>query len=140
MQNALLNMDLEDNYRKALSELGYALEDLFEEEHDAGLGNGGTNQRLPFSVLVSLCSCLCARVSVLVSLCSCLCARVSVLVSVCSRLHVGVAFGSHYPVAPSFYRPGTTRGVLPRLDGDAGPARVGLRHPLQLRHLPAGDP
>jgi len=41
MQNALLNMDLEDNYKKALGELGYKLEDLYEEETDAALGNGG---------------------------------------------------------------------------------------------------
>lgn len=41
MQNALLNMDLEDNYRKALMELGYDLEVLYEEECDAALGNGG---------------------------------------------------------------------------------------------------
>jgi glycogen phosphorylase len=41
MQNALLNMDLEPNYRKALEELGFRLEDLFEHEKDAALGNGG---------------------------------------------------------------------------------------------------
>jgi len=41
MQNALLNMDLESNYRKALMELGYDLEKLYEEEPDAALGNGG---------------------------------------------------------------------------------------------------
>lgn len=41
MQNALLNMDLEANYKKALTELGYDLETLYEEEPDAALGNGG---------------------------------------------------------------------------------------------------
>jgi starch phosphorylase len=41
MQNALLNMDLEPNYRKALEELGFKLEDLYECEKDAALGNGG---------------------------------------------------------------------------------------------------
>ena len=41
MQNALLNMDLEENYKKALQELGFALEDLCEQEKDAALGNGG---------------------------------------------------------------------------------------------------
>ena len=41
MQNALLNMDLEDNYNVALKELGFALEDLYEQEKDAALGNGG---------------------------------------------------------------------------------------------------
>ena len=37
----LLNMGLESNYQKALSQLGYQLEELCEEEVDAGLGNGG---------------------------------------------------------------------------------------------------
>ena len=41
MQNALLNMDLEENYKQAISEIGYTLEDLYEEEGDAALGNGG---------------------------------------------------------------------------------------------------
>lgn len=30
MQNALLNMDLETNYRAALKEMGYALETMYE--------------------------------------------------------------------------------------------------------------
>ena len=41
MQNALLNMDLEDKYRKAMMELGFRMETLYEEECDAALGNGG---------------------------------------------------------------------------------------------------
>lgn len=41
MQNALLNMDLEGKYREALSELGFSLEELYEQEKDAALGNGG---------------------------------------------------------------------------------------------------
>ena len=41
MQNALLNMDLETNYRTALTEMGYDLEKLYEQEPDAALGNGG---------------------------------------------------------------------------------------------------
>jgi starch phosphorylase len=41
MQNALVNIDMEDSYRNALLEIGYTLEDLYEEETDAGLGNGG---------------------------------------------------------------------------------------------------
>jgi glycogen phosphorylase len=39
--NALVNLDLTDECRKALSELGYSLEDFLETEVDAGLGNGG---------------------------------------------------------------------------------------------------
>lgn len=41
LQNALLNMDLQDNYRTALKEMGYDLEKLYEQEPDAALGNGG---------------------------------------------------------------------------------------------------
>jgi starch phosphorylase len=32
---------MEESYRNALLDLGYKLEELYEEEHDAGLGNGG---------------------------------------------------------------------------------------------------
>jgi starch phosphorylase len=41
MQNALINIDLEPEYRDALEELGFKLEELYEEENDPGLGNGG---------------------------------------------------------------------------------------------------
>lgn len=41
MQNMLVNIDMEDKYRAALMEIGYNLEDLYEEETDAALGNGG---------------------------------------------------------------------------------------------------
>jgi len=40
-QNALANLDIEDNYRDALMELGVKLEDLMEHEADPALGNGG---------------------------------------------------------------------------------------------------
>ncbi len=39
--NALLNLDLEEAIREALQDLGMKIEDLQEEEADAGLGNGG---------------------------------------------------------------------------------------------------
>lgn len=41
MQNALVNIDMEDKYKESLLDIGYKLEDLYEEEQDAGLGNGG---------------------------------------------------------------------------------------------------
>lgn len=41
MQNALVNLDIEDEYKVALQEMGFALEGLYEYEHDAALGNGG---------------------------------------------------------------------------------------------------
>jgi len=41
MQNALVNIDLEDNYKKALTDIGYHLEEIYEQEVDPGLGNGG---------------------------------------------------------------------------------------------------
>ena len=39
--NSLINLDLYDNANRALTELGYDLEELRETEWDAGLGNGG---------------------------------------------------------------------------------------------------
>lgn len=41
MQNALLNMDIEEPFKVALNELGYALEELYPEETDPALGYGG---------------------------------------------------------------------------------------------------
>lgn len=41
MRNALINMDIEENYKQALEGLGAQLEELYEEELDPGLGNGG---------------------------------------------------------------------------------------------------
>jgi starch phosphorylase len=39
--NNVLNLDAEDAYSKAMRELGYRMEDIGEQEWDAGLGNGG---------------------------------------------------------------------------------------------------
>jgi len=39
--NSILNLDIEEETKNALKELGYSLEDLIEKEWDAGLGNGG---------------------------------------------------------------------------------------------------
>lgn len=41
LQNAIVNLDLESNYREAVMELGYSLEALFGQEPDPALGNGG---------------------------------------------------------------------------------------------------
>ena len=41
MQNILINSALEDNYKDALMDLGYKLEEIYENEHEAGLGNAG---------------------------------------------------------------------------------------------------
>ncbi len=41
---------------------------------------------------------------------------------------------------PRQRRPRTARGLLPRLDGDAGDPVARLRHPLRVRHLRPGDP
>ena len=41
LSNALLNLGIEDETAEALSRLGLELEDVYEREHDAGLGNGG---------------------------------------------------------------------------------------------------
>lgn len=41
MDNALINLKCEKNTRSSLNELGFSLEDVLEQEPDAGLGNGG---------------------------------------------------------------------------------------------------
>lgn len=41
LQNSLFNLELENSYVKALRDVGYMLEDLYDEEKDAALGNGG---------------------------------------------------------------------------------------------------
>ncbi|MHC4943733.1 MAG: glycogen/starch/alpha-glucan phosphorylase [Planctomycetota bacterium] len=41
LQNAVINLDLEDEARSALRFMGIVLEDLYDQEHDAALGNGG---------------------------------------------------------------------------------------------------
>ena len=39
--NAILNLGLDDQTTEALNELGLDFEEMIEQEHDAGLGNGG---------------------------------------------------------------------------------------------------
>ena len=41
LHQILLNTKLDDAYRDALQEMGYTLEDLYDEDKDAALGNGG---------------------------------------------------------------------------------------------------
>ncbi len=41
LRNALLNLDITDQTGEALDRLGIDLEDIHQQEHDAGLGNGG---------------------------------------------------------------------------------------------------
>ena len=56
LNNALLNLDLEDEVRAALLPFACSLEELQEAEPDAGLGNGGLG-RLAACFLDS-CACL----------------------------------------------------------------------------------
>lgn len=53
--NAVLNMHIGEPFRKALASAGYLLEELAEEEWDAGLGNGGLG-RLAACYLDSMAS------------------------------------------------------------------------------------
>ena len=41
LQSVLINIELENPYRAALQEMGYILEDLYDDDKDAALGNGG---------------------------------------------------------------------------------------------------
>lgn len=55
LDNATLNMNVKGVYKDALRQLGFALEDLVEEEVDAALGNGGLG-RLAACFMDSLAS------------------------------------------------------------------------------------
>uniref|UniRef100_A0A8H7XXI4 Alpha-1,4 glucan phosphorylase n=1 Tax=Psilocybe cubensis TaxID=181762 RepID=A0A8H7XXI4_PSICU len=41
LDNALLNLGLKDEYKQGVRKLGFNIEDILEQERDAGLGNGG---------------------------------------------------------------------------------------------------
>lgn len=41
LTNSILNLDMDDSVREALTKYGCSLEEVVQEEHDAGLGNGG---------------------------------------------------------------------------------------------------
>ena len=41
LQSVLININLEGPYRDALQEMGYELEELYGDDKDAALGNGG---------------------------------------------------------------------------------------------------
>ncbi|HLO24492.1 MAG TPA: glycogen/starch/alpha-glucan family phosphorylase, partial [Geobacteraceae bacterium] len=41
LENSLINLGLLDDFTEALSSLGYDFAEICDEEHDAGLGNGG---------------------------------------------------------------------------------------------------
>ena len=41
LQNNILNLEAEDAYTQAMAQIGFRMEDLVQQEWDAGLGNGG---------------------------------------------------------------------------------------------------
>ena len=41
LQNSLVNIDMEARYKEALTDIGFGLEEIYEEEVDPALGNGG---------------------------------------------------------------------------------------------------
>ncbi|KAJ9154816.1 Alpha-1,4 glucan phosphorylase [Pleurostoma richardsiae] len=55
LDNAMLNIGLKDVARSGLSDLGFRIEDIISQEHDAALGNGGLG-RLAACFLDSLAS------------------------------------------------------------------------------------
>lgn len=55
LQNAIFNLGLRNNYAQAMTNLGLHLEDIYDTERDAGLGNGGLG-RLAACFLDSLAS------------------------------------------------------------------------------------
>lgn len=65
LDNALLNLELKENYSESVGQLGFKMEDLLDSERDAGLGNGGLG-RLAACYLDSLSSESRFRSSVLI--------------------------------------------------------------------------
>lgn len=55
LDNAMLNVGLKNVAKEGLSELGFRIEDIIEQEHDAALGNGGLG-RLAACFLDSMAS------------------------------------------------------------------------------------
>lgn len=55
LDNAMLNLGLKDVAKEGMSELGFNLEDVIQQEHDAALGNGGLG-RLAACFLDSMAS------------------------------------------------------------------------------------
>ena len=55
LQNALVCLDLEKNYKDALFDMGIKIEELYEKEYDPALGNGGLG-RLAACYIDSLCT------------------------------------------------------------------------------------
>ena len=55
LQNSLVCLEIENNYKEALFDLGIKLEELYEEEKDPALGNGGLG-RLAACYMDSLCT------------------------------------------------------------------------------------
>ena len=41
LKNNLFNLGIEEDFRKALKNMGVNLDSIYEQEPDAGLGNGG---------------------------------------------------------------------------------------------------
>ncbi len=56
LKNSVYNLGLEETFEKILSSKGFSLEDLYELEPDAGLGNGGLG-RLAACFMDGLASC-----------------------------------------------------------------------------------
>lgn len=56
LMNAIINMGMEQGCRETVTDLGFSLDDLAEEERDAGLGNGGLG-RLASCYMDSIATC-----------------------------------------------------------------------------------
>lgn len=52
LDNSLINLDVKEEYKQAISNLGFNnIEDILDAEHDAGLGNGKSSKTRKFSSL-----------------------------------------------------------------------------------------
>lgn len=50
LRNNLMNMNLLNDMRQVVNELGFDFDNILDEEPDAALGNGGLGQQLPASL------------------------------------------------------------------------------------------
>jgi hypothetical protein len=122
--NTVYNLDIKDNFTEALTELGCA------PRRGRGLPSVPCRSRLRLFLAGPHHAPQCGKRSRP--------AR-DPLPACWSQVRPGDACRAGARRGTGQWRPGPPGRVLPGLDGHAGPARLGLRHPLPVRHVPPGE-
>lgn len=139
--NALFNLDVAGAYGEALAEMGYNLETLVEQERDAVSAAYTIVFASYFERNLAVRCVVVNRGEPRCALChSCICmlcthtARAQALwCDDLSSRHGRCVAGAGQ------WRPWAPGRLLHGLDGDAQSAGLGLRHPVSVRHVPAGE-